>query len=304
MRWIDIDQLEIPDGWQAKADKALNELRQEIERAEQEACLTGKDISVARKKAISEGLDKNSRKKIWRDLAPYLARLHNGKCWYSESLNPGSNKDVDHFRPKNRVNEDPDHEGYWWLAFDWRNYRYSCQWCNQRRVDTANNTNGGKWDRFPVFGTFRARQEEDNFEMEEVDLLDPIDPEDWKLLTFRPDGQPTPASINTDTREYKRAEISIQVYHLHCQEFVRDRKKLATNIRLLIERMEIYYSKITDSTMRTLFKNSQKELFRLIDRDSEYSAAALAYARSEVYKMERGHQVKREWLEKILNSNP
>lgn len=31
MRWIDIDQLEIPDGWQTKADKALNELRQEIE---------------------------------------------------------------------------------------------------------------------------------------------------------------------------------------------------------------------------------------------------------------------------------
>lgn len=304
MRWIDIDQLEIPDGWQAKADKALNELRQEIECAEQKARLAGEDIRAARRKAISEGLDKSSRQKIWRDLAPYLAKLHNGKCWYSESFNSGSDGNVDHFRPKNRVYEDPDHEGYWWLAFDWRNYRYSCQWCNQRRVDTANSTEGGKWDRFPVFGTFRARQEEDNFEMEEVDLLDPIDPEDWKLLTFRSDGHPTPASINTDTREYKRAEISIQVYHLHSQGFVRERKSLATTIHLLIERMESYRSKITDSTMITLYKNSLKELFRLIDRDSEYSAAALAYARSEVYKMERGHQVKREWLEKILNSNP
>lgn len=270
---------------------------------QQEAHLTGKKISVARKEAISAGLDKSPRKQIWRDLAPYLAKLRNDKCWYSESLNPGSNKDVDHFRPKNRVYEDPDHEGYWWLAFDWRNYRYSCQWCNQPRRDKANNTNGGKWDRFPISGAFRARQEVDNLEMEDVDLLDPIDPEDWKLLTFLPNGQPTPAKP-PGTREHKRAEISIQVYHLHYQEFVRDRKKLATKIRLLIQRMETYRSKITDSTMRTLYKNSQKELFRLIDRDSEYSAAALAYARSEVYKMECGHQIKREWLEKILNSNP
>jgi uncharacterized protein (TIGR02646 family) len=303
MRWVDIDQLELPDGWQARADKALNELRQEIERAEQEARATGEDIRAARKKAISEGLDKSSRKKIWRDLAPCLAKLRNSKCWYSESSNPGSNKDVDHFRPKNRVYEDPDHEGYWWLAFDWRNYRYSCQWCNQRRVDTANSTEGGKWDHFPVSGTFRARQERENFELEDVDLLDPIDPEDWKLLTFRPDGQPTPAQ-HQGTREHKRAETSIQIYHLHYQEFVRERKSLATRIRLLIERMEILYSKITDPTMRKLYKDSQKELFRLIDRDSEYSSAALAYARFEVYKMERGHQVKREWLEKILNDRP
>ncbi|MFM6188979.1 MAG: hypothetical protein ACKPEN_13315 [Planktothrix sp.] len=300
MRWIDIDQLEIPDGWHAKADKALNELRQEIECAEQKARLAGEDIRAARRKAISEGLDKSSRQKIWRDLAPYLAKLRNSKCWYSESLNPGSNKDVDHFRPKNRVYEDPDHEGYWWLAFDWRNYRYSCQLCNQRRVDTTNNTNGGKWDRFPISGAFRARQEVDNLDMEDVDLLDPIDPEDWKLLNFRPNGQPIPAKL-PGTREYERAEISIQVYHLNYQEFVRDRKQLATNIRLLIEDMESLYLKITDPTMRKRYKNRQKELFRLIDRDSEYSAAALAYARSEVYKMERGHQVKREWLEKILN---
>jgi len=303
MRWVDIDQLELPDGWQVRANKALNELRQEIERAEQEARFTGKDISVARRKAISEGLDISSRKKIWRDLAPYLAKLRNGKCWYSESLNPGSNKDVDHFHPKNRVDEDPDHEGYWWLAFAWRNYRYSCQWCNQRRVDIANSTEGGKWDHFPVSGTFRAKQEVDNLEIEDVELLDPIDPDDWKLLTFLPNGQPTPAQTH-GTKEHKRAEISIQVYHLHCQELVRDRKNVATKIRLLIEDMEILYSKITDPTTRTLYKRRQKDLFRLIDRDSEYSAAALAYARFEVYKMERGHQVKREWLENILSSSP
>jgi uncharacterized protein (TIGR02646 family) len=304
MRWVDIDAIDLPDGWQKRADKALNELRQEIENAEKTARLTGTDIVTARRTAITEGLKKSSRQKIWRDLAQPLAALQKGKCWYSESINPTSDKDVDHFRPKNRVQEDPDHEGYWWLAFDFYNYRYSCQWCNQRRVDLANGTDGGKWDHFPLkHGSFRARQEADDWRNEEVELLDPIDPEDWKLLTFRPDGQPIPAKP-TGTREYDRAEISIRIYHLHCKEMVTERKTLAGKIKRLVQYMETLRPKITDPQMRELYKSQQKELLRAINHNSEYSAAALAYARAEVYKIERGHQVKRQWLEDILNLHP
>lgn len=302
MRWVDIDELELPNGWQTRADKALNELRKEIENAEQAARLAGEDIAAARKTAITEGLKKPTRQKVWRDLAKPLSVLRNGKCWYSESKNPTSDKDVDHFRPKNRVAEDPDHEGYWWLAFQWNNYRYSCQWCNQRRVDDANGTDGGKWDHFPVAPkSFRARLEEDNWRQEEVELLDPIDPEDWKLLTFRPDGQPIPAK-SPGMREHNRAATSIRVYHLHCRELVVERKTLASTIRQLVGEMEIAYSKIIDPDMKTIYKNQQKKLLRAINPDSEYSAAALAYARAEIYKMERGHQVKRQWLEDILKS--
>ena len=308
MRWVDIDQLELPDGWQARADKALNELRCEIQTAEHTAHLAGDDIVIARKKAITEGLDKSSRQKIWRDLNSCLASLRKGKCWYSESKNSGSNKDVDHFRPKKEVAEDPSHEGYWWLAFDWHNYRYSCQLCNQRRnprrVDAANNTDGGKCEHFPLSsGSFRAKQETDRWQKEEIELLDPIDPEDWKLLTFRPNGQPIPAKPS-GTHEHNRAKTSIQVYHLHYYEFVRDRKAKAITIRVLIEELEEIYPKIDDLEIKALYKKRQKDLLRFINPDSEYSAAALAYAKAEIYKMERGHQVKREWLEEILNSNP
>lgn len=304
MRWVDIDELDIPDGWQAKADKALDELRKEIANAELAAQLAGGDVATARRAAITNGLNKSARKQIWRDLAPHLAKLQDGKCWYSESRNPGSDKDVDHFRPKNRVAEDPDHEGYWWLAFDWRNYRYSCKWCNQRRNDAANQTDGGKWDHFPISPeSYRSRQERDNWRLEEIDLLDPIDPEDWKLLTFRPDGQPTPTEL-PGTREHVRAKISIQVYHLHCYELVRDRKMLAGEIKRLVEDMELLYSKITDPEMRILYKNQQRKLLRAVKPNSEYSAAALAYAKAEIYKTEYGHQVRREWLERILNLKP
>ncbi len=190
MRWVDIGQLNFPSEWQQRANDALNQLRIEIMDAELQARQNRTDVATARKKAITDGLNMSNRKKIWRDLAPELAKLQNGKCWYSESQNPGSDKNIDHFRPKNRVAEDLNHEGYWWLAFDWKNYRYSCQWCNQRRDDVANKTDGGKWDHFPL-GTdsFRAQQESDNFMFEDAELLDPIDPDDWKLLTFLPNGR-------------------------------------------------------------------------------------------------------------------
>ena len=152
-------------------------------------------------------------------------------------------------------------------------------------------------------GSFRARQETDNWKTEEVELLDPIDPDDWKLLTFRPNGQPIPAKPS-GTREHDRAKTSIQVYHLHYYEFVRDRRVKATSIRLLIQEMDEMYLKIDDQGMKSLYKERQKALLRLINPDSEYSAAALAYARAEIYKMERGHQIKRGWLEEILHSNP
>jgi len=301
MRWVDIHKLDFPLGWHERANQALCELRQEIEQAELAAQSSGEDVTAARKKAITEGLKKKARPDIWRELAPYLARLRKGKCWYSESKNSGSDMDVDHFRPKNAVKKEPNHEGYWWLAFYWQNYRYSCQWCNQRRVDVINETDGGKWDYFPVAaGSFRSRQERDNCDDEDVDLLDPIDPHDWKLLTFRPTGQPIPTKP-AGTREFERAKASIWLYHLDRKEFVDDRKTLAGKIQRLVQYMETLRPQIGNLSMRKLYKDQEMELLRLIDPDSEYSAAALAYARAEIYKSECGQPAKRQWLEDILN---
>jgi len=50
----------------------------------------------------------------WVAFRPHLAELSHNKCWYTESLNPGTDDDVDHFRPKGEVAEDTGHGGYWW----------------------------------------------------------------------------------------------------------------------------------------------------------------------------------------------
>ncbi len=300
MRYVDIDLLQPPDGWQERADQALNDLRTEIMAADAHARASGGDVTTARRKAISEGLKKPARRAIWRELSTALGSLSQSKCWYSESRNPASDMNVDHFRPKNRVAEDLDHEGYWWLAFSWQNYRYSSQWCNQRRVDDMNGTSGGKAACFPLCnGSIRARLETDDYTLEEPALLDPINPNDWKLLSFRQDGHPIPAK-QPETVEYQRAEISIEVFHLHCKELVEDRRYLAGYIQRLVQDMATLHPKTSDKALRSLYTNHVKELLRKITPNADYSAAALAYARAELYTYQAGHQVKREWLEEIL----
>ena len=304
MRYIDIEALRRPNGWQDRANKALDNLRREIEEAERAAAQDGNDRQEARRKAIATGLENSGRQRVWRGLATELSLLSDGKCWYSESFNPGSDKNVDHFRPKAGVEEDNDHEGYWWLAFDWRNYRYASQWCNQRRNDTANLTKGGKGNHFPLrAGSYRARQEGDSHDAEESMLLNPTDPEDWKLLAFRPDGIPIPAAP-AGTLAHDRAEVSIEVYHLHCRPMVEGRRGIAGHVQRIVQDMDILHPQISQVQQRISYKKRLQELLRLVDRKAQYSAAALCFARGEVYRTLKGDQIKREWLEDILNSNP
>jgi len=199
------------------------------------------------------------------------------------------------------VEEDPTHEGYWWLAFAPRNFRYASQWCNQRRVDRVHATSGGKSDHFPLHTHgIRARQEGDDLELEEPQLLDPIDPDDWKLLTFLPDGYPTPTKP-AGTAEHQRAATSIDVYHLHCKPLVNGRAAVAGTIQRIVQDLERLRPQIDEPKMRALYKSREVELLRAIHPDTEYSAAALAYARAEIYKSELGHQITRDWLQEILN---
>lgn len=81
----------------------------------------------------------------------FIRAQYNGKCAYCETdVVSGTAGDVEHFRPKaycqalssaknsddyagqapGRKNSGPATEGYWWLAYSWRNYLLSCNRCN------------------------------------------------------------------------------------------------------------------------------------------------------------------------------
>ncbi len=69
-----------------------------------------------------------------RQVKAALHQLFHGKCAYCESSYTATQPvDVEHFRPKGRVQGEDNHDGYWWLAMKWENLLPSCTDCNRRR---------------------------------------------------------------------------------------------------------------------------------------------------------------------------
>lgn len=62
--------------------------------------------------------------RVWRPAKEHLKRETHGKCAFCESATSTvAYGDVEHFRPKSV---------YWWLAYCYDNFSYTCQLCNQR----------------------------------------------------------------------------------------------------------------------------------------------------------------------------
>ena len=164
---------------------------------------------------VVEAVDGGVRRFVEGDRVVGSFTIPCGKCWYCESRQVRSDNAVDHFRPKSRVQGVvPAHGGYWWLAFDWENYRYTCTYCNSLRKSAT--TSGGKQDFFPLEDeNKRAYSGKDNHREEVAALLDPTKVSDFWLLAFSEDGSVEPAVDEaTDSFNYKRAINSIKRYHL------------------------------------------------------------------------------------------
>jgi hypothetical protein len=96
----------------------------------------------------------NFKQEIWAELKWHLFELFDGKCAYCECKpRPSTSGDVEHYRPKAKVDENPGHHGYYWLAYDYRNMLPSCPDCNRARE--------GKMSQFPVVDQVYARAPED-----------------------------------------------------------------------------------------------------------------------------------------------
>ncbi|NOK57666.1 MAG: 5-methylcytosine-specific restriction endonuclease McrA [Chloroflexi bacterium AL-W] len=277
MRYINIENIELPKDWEERARKIcffddFDTLSQE-ERKE-------------RIKTIKGLIEKNSN--LWSELKPILAKLSYQKCWYCEMTNLGSNNDVDHFRPKKRIIELKEgHDGYWWLAFEWRNYRFSCEHCNRRRnVETEDGSisSGGKWDNFPILDEDnRAFLPSDSLEKEHPLLLDPINPLDVELLWFDDEGKAVPRISVPDQSsiEYRRACVSIELYHLNHPLRIPERKKIYNRIKRLVLRGNRHYKNLVlnwaNSDAQENLKDTVIDLKDLIADDAELSATAKAY---------------------------
>jgi hypothetical protein len=259
MRYIDINNLVLPDGWQAKAT-ALH------------ADLVAAADAAARSKILKEN-------PIWQELFIPLQNLSKGKCWYSEAREIMSDKDVDHFRPKNEARnlDGAERDGYWWLAYDSVNYRFSSIYSNRRRQDKYDDIKeaGGKWSYFPLFPNSPVAATKARLQDEDIMLLDPTDEDDTFLLTFDDSGEAIPNTVAA--KDIARVKASINLYHLDHTPLKEERQKVWDKCQRFINEIQEINSlpdiSISDKARIIFLK---REIKKMIDFDEELSAVAIA----------------------------
>lgn len=137
--------------WEAKARAATLQIIEEWEK-------WVSDPATKDQKFPSANFDQD----IWKELRDFLKGYFNNKCAYCETEIIGFKAHAEHFRPKAQVrfkvavgdkqvyrmgrtrdekDEEIDHPGYFWLAYNWKNLLPACQKCN---------TLEGKKDQFPI----------------------------------------------------------------------------------------------------------------------------------------------------------
>ena len=203
------------------------------------------------------------------------------KCWYVEWKSSGAINDIDHYRPKSRVAQDRTHPGYYWLAFDWRNLRLSCQGANRQRRDLESGETGGKSDNFPLLNPeSRARGPQDDLSFEIPAIVDPTNAADVAMLTFGRSGEVelVPERKGDPTAEAK-LEASRLYLHLNWPRFREDRVMIYHEIERDIHRGE----DLAPRDFRGMHPVAQafldicKDLAKRTEPHQEYSRAARAY---------------------------
>lgn len=267
MRYIDQDELALPDGW--------------LERA------------TAAAAAIAAGGNPDDHAHIWRELKYALAALFpDKKCWYCESPVDRADNAVDHFRPKGRVGDAANpHNGYRWLALDWRNFRYACTFCNSRRKDVVHGTAGGKADRFPLINEANRLYAPGPLNQEAPELLDPCELNDWELLGCRQEnGKPCPASQSPVER--RRAETSIGIYHLDYEPTCKRRHAAAIMLMADVAQAKRLFGR---AGMEEDFNLVAKKIRRAIDRKAAFSGEMIFLLRGQ-------RHTDHPWIQKLLEA--
>ena len=268
MIWIDLESrlptdTDIP-GWTAwSAEKWTAWLQRS---AGLVADLAALDAEGNRKER-NELIDANSAH--WSELKPWLLALSHGKCWFSEVRELYSHYDVEHFRPKKQAKslDASERDGYWWLAFNYMNFR-AC--------GNVGNRKKGGW--FPLrtgsmCSSYTARCEES----EVAYLIDPIDEDDVKLLAFDEKGDVIPVP---GCSEWDRERVAETVKRLKLNEHPAlsdERRKVWQKVDNLIEQYKVAKARsdlAANPVAKERLKTIRSQVRELTDAKAELSSVA------------------------------
>ncbi len=277
---IDSSQMRVTPKWKVRAKRAMERL----------AALSETD----RKRRLSRG-----SAGIWKDLKPDLEKLSNKKCWYCEARQIRSDMHVDHFRPKAEV-DGVDHPGYWWLAFDWKNYRLSCTFCNSPRKDPIRGCTEGKGSQFPLRDEQRrCRAAGTPTDDEQPLLLDPVVNSDPSSLMFQDDGQAISRYSAAEAPwPNERAETSIRIYNLNHNDLKEERRRLYERCNRLVADADNAWTGYTQGliTGQSRFERAVNDIMELVDRNAEFAATARGCIEALAKSGER------PWLQGIIGN--
>lgn len=211
----------------------------------------------AETKRTQPGFEFNNQ--VWSEIKQYLFELAGGKCGYCEAeVQVVSYGDVEHYRPKKKVEEDKLHPGYYWLAYDITNYVPCCRKCNDARA---------KANHFPLAdGSPRAKSPAE-IDQEKPLLLNPFKLQEpsQHLRFLGPEANERFGEIEGITPE---GETSCKLYNLNRLYLVEDR---CGQFRILEDRLHLAESQISKWKESENGETGTSFLQRLLEEPQQYS---------------------------------
>jgi hypothetical protein len=224
----------------------------------------------------------DTKSHVWRAFAKHLAKMSYGKCWYSESNDPQSFFDVDHFRPKKEAKraENEEDDGYPWLAFSWMNFRYSAGRSNRLSTDETTQQVVGKGSWFPLMADSVKANWKDRCESNEKPvLLDPTVRADVALIDIHPDdGRAIPSRTCIGAQKRARAERSIEMYGLNLGNLTTARKRAIRDV-------ERHFLNLTEIVSKNVDLDAIERLLEQIRSATASDAHYARAARAKLYAL-------------------
>ena len=194
-----------------------------------------------------------------------LSKSHHGKCCYCEMKIPipYASAHVEHFRPKaysqQKKGSKKRYPGYFWLAYEWANLYFSCQFCN---VSHKRNV-------FPLsYPAHRAKKNGDNLSLEGALLIDPGGAEDPR----------DHIEFHDEVPRGKTVKGSTTISTLGLDDGAHDewRRERLDYLRELIERIELHRTDPRPEVQKTV-TDARLILTQSTKSDARFSAMAQDY---------------------------
>jgi hypothetical protein len=244
-----------PASWVAEADAVSQQLQAATNESDRNAIIVANED-------------------LWRDdrIRNWLLSQFNNKCWYSEAQDSVSSIHVDHYRPKGRVKEAPGSNfepGYWWLAFDWNNYRICGQLLNVK-----------KGDLFPIIEGLRCTANNPvSLQLEAPVLIDPLT-DQTRLISYEKDEDACIAVVaaGISAPDINRAKSTIEIMGLNLRPRLNEkRNEFWDKCKMKIDE---YQNASGAQVLRLIAEASAKAALKeMVKYNSEFSSVSEACIR-------------------------